>query len=220
MHKIDTFGNLNGEFTDGNDYGLPPTIVDAAWLNMVQGELRSILDYAGIAPVKNDNDQVLQAIIALIAGVVGTGGGSVPTTRAVTGGGLVSGGGALAADLNLSVIAATIAEVTAQLRNDVAVTPASLAGLASITRVGASAIIRFGPAMLQVTYATPNADSTLNVSWPTAFPNECLGAWLNGGFASVAAKDNTFVSGYGQTVATIYNAENVAVSCQLFGIGL
>ncbi len=47
----------------------------------------------------------------------------------ITGGGLVNGGGDLSDDRQLSVAAATVAEVQAEARADVVVTPAGLAGL-------------------------------------------------------------------------------------------
>lgn len=52
-----------GWFTNGNPgTGAPPTIVGADFLNGVQGEFINLLGGAGIAPNKNNNTQVLQAI--------------------------------------------------------------------------------------------------------------------------------------------------------------
>ncbi|WP_175795976.1 hypothetical protein [Burkholderia anthina] len=55
-----------GYFTGGNPAtGQSATIVDADWLNMIQGELLSIVSAAGITPSKSTYNQVLQAIRAL-----------------------------------------------------------------------------------------------------------------------------------------------------------
>ena len=49
-----------------------------------------------------------------------------PTTRNLTAAGLVTGGGDLSANRTFTVTAATLAEANARVRNDVAITPASL----------------------------------------------------------------------------------------------
>lgn len=220
MHRNDQPGNINGLYVSGSPQnGQRATRVGPDALNALQEEIVNVITFAGLALNKPDNTQLRQAIVALIAGVVGTGGGSVPTTRTVTGGGLVSGGGPLAANLTLSVLAATIAEVTAQTRTDVAVTPASLAGLVSLQIVGSNSILRVGPAIIQTIRTSISADSSLNVSLPTAFPNACLGAFVNGGSPNIAARDNTFVSGDGTSVISLYNAENTALSVNVVAFG-
>jgi hypothetical protein len=75
----------------------------------------------------SDNTKALTAaslasILALIAA-------ATPSTRTITGTGLATGGGSLAADRTIAVTAATAAEIAAGTRGDVAVTPAGLAGL-------------------------------------------------------------------------------------------
>lgn len=73
MHRIDVpSATADHQFTEGSVAGgVPATTVSAAWLNDMQEELISILAAAGIAPVKGDQDQVLQAILALIAAQAG-----------------------------------------------------------------------------------------------------------------------------------------------------
>lgn len=128
MHRIDTQGNVNNGFTDGNPQsGQEATIIDDDWLNAVQNEIINVILAANIDLVKGENTQLREAIIALIGGVVGSGDGSVPTTRRVNTVGLLSGGGALAADLNISLNAASAAEIADGTRNDVAVTPLGIA---------------------------------------------------------------------------------------------
>ena len=52
----------------------PGTVVTGEWLNMIQGEMMSVLDAAGIVPAKDDDSQLLQAIRRIVAGIVPTGG--------------------------------------------------------------------------------------------------------------------------------------------------
>ncbi|HDR9510655.1 TPA: hypothetical protein QDC03_005830 [Burkholderia cepacia] len=62
-----------GFFTGGNPAtGLPATILDADWLNMVQEELMSILAAAGISPSKTTYSQVLAAIQQLTGTTIST----------------------------------------------------------------------------------------------------------------------------------------------------
>lgn len=51
----------------------PGTVVTGEWLNMIQGEVLSVLDAAGVVPDKADDSQLLQAIRKIVAGVVPTG---------------------------------------------------------------------------------------------------------------------------------------------------
>lgn len=220
MHRVDTDGALLAKFSNGNPAsGQAATVVDADWLNAVQEAIVDVIAFAGIGLVKGDDTQLRDAIVALIAGVVGTGGGSVPTTRQVNGGGLITGGGALAADLVLSLAAATLPEAIAQIRNDVAVTPAGLAGLISISVAGGSAIIRIGPAIIQLFRATVSANASTILTLPTTFPTASLGAFCNGGRTTTSAQDNTFVSGEGLSNVSIWNGEDIAVSVNILAIG-
>lgn len=221
MHRIDTDGALLERFSNGNPAsGQAATVVDADWLNAVQEGIIDVITFAGIALAKGDDTQLRDAIVALIAGVVGTGGGSVPTTRQVNGGGLITGGGALAADLVLSLAAATVPEVIAQIRNDVAVTPAGLAGLVSVSVSGSSVVLQLGPCILQIFKATVNGNSTLNAALPTTFPTQCFGAWVNGGKVDYATSHNgPFSSGEGTTIVTIVNGIDDPISCTIIALG-
>ena len=65
MHKINT---PDGLFHDGDpSSGALGTIVTAAWLNTLQGELVSVLAAAGIKLDEGKNDQLLQAIGKLVS---------------------------------------------------------------------------------------------------------------------------------------------------------
>jgi len=83
--------------------------------------LANWLEISTPSPVSSVNGHV--GVIVLTAADVG----AVPTARTINGGGLVTGGGSLAADRVLSVIAATPAEALAGAVADKALTPASLA---------------------------------------------------------------------------------------------
>lgn len=81
MHKINSYGNNAGEFTDGNPgSGIPSTVVDSAWLNSVQRELIAILTASGLTPDVSMDNQVQAAIAAQIA----AGGGGVTRAKWVT----------------------------------------------------------------------------------------------------------------------------------------
>ena len=61
-----------GYYTNGNPAtGVPATVVDAPWLNMVQDELENVLVAAGITPNEANSAQLLasiQAIVGLVPG--------------------------------------------------------------------------------------------------------------------------------------------------------
>lgn len=223
MHRVDAPGHLGNRFFDGNPQaGQEATALTADWHNAVQEELANLIEYAGIALDKNDNEQLRDAIVALIAGVVGTGGGSVPTTRNVTGAGLVTGGGPLAADLTLTVAKASAAEVLAGTNDSKAVTPLALASsfARSLAQPGYAVIPFGGGLMLQWLTGTVGANSTGILSLPTSFPTACLGAFVNGGRLDYAAQDNNpFASGYGTANVSIFNGSDTSVSVNVLAIG-
>ncbi len=221
MHRIDTSGNVDNRFHPGNPAtGQQATLVDQDWLNAVQEEIVNVILAANIPLLKGDNEQLAEAIVALIAGVVGDGSGAVPTTRQVLAGGLITGGGNLAADRTLTVTAATIAEAAAQIRNDVVVTPASLAGLISLTEIGGAWIIRIGSVIAQIFSGTVSANLTTVLTLPQAFPTEARAAFVNGGQSvSTAESNGPFVNGIGLSSVSIYNALNVSVSVNVLVFG-
>lgn len=67
MHKIDGGGVApGGLFREGNpNTGTRATTVTAAWCNAVQQEIVNVIEQAGIALSKPDNNQLTQAILAL-----------------------------------------------------------------------------------------------------------------------------------------------------------
>lgn len=60
-----------GFFTSGDPVsGVPATVVTADFMNIVQEEMVSVLEAAGIAPDKADNEQLLAAINIIVAAAV------------------------------------------------------------------------------------------------------------------------------------------------------
>jgi hypothetical protein len=86
MHQIDhataaaalpAYGpaGVPGWFSDATPGNGTPTVVTNDWLNDIQGNLMGLLTAAGIAPVKGQHNQVLNAIQSIVGGsaVVGVG---------------------------------------------------------------------------------------------------------------------------------------------------
>lgn len=226
MHRIDSNGAANGQWQAGNPaIGQRATQIPADWMNAVQEAICHVIETAGIELTKGDDTQLYDAIIALIAGVVGDGSGAVPTVRQVLTGGLATGGGDLAANRTITVPKATSGEVTAQVRDDVAVTPASLAGLVSFAWVAgglASAlVVRVGQVIIQVFdgVAQPNTTTILNL--PQTYPSNNRGAWVNGGGTSPNQQDNgPWVSGRGVSTVSVYNSIDAQTTVTVITIGV
>jgi len=176
MHRIDTPGSVDGAFSDGNPaVGQQATQLLASWFNDVQENLCTLVEEAGLVLTKGDAMQVTNAVLALIAGVVGTGGGAVPTTRLVSTTGLATGGGALAIDRTIDVPKASAPEIAAGVIDNKAITPL---GLATAVAAGLSdngyyvapggLILQWG--QLRGTYA----EGAVGVTFPIAFPTSCF----------------------------------------------
>lgn len=222
MHRIDTSGNVDNRFHPGNPAtGQQATLIDQEWLNAVQEEIVGVILAANIPLAKGTNDQLAEAIVALIAGVVGDGDGAVPTTREVlVSGGILTGGGNLAADRTIGLVAATTAETAAQIREDVVCTPASLAGLVSLTLIGGAWVIRLGEVIMQIFNATANANTTTVLTLPQAFPSQCRVAFSNGDFQNNNTAENPpFVNGLGTSSISVYSARDESTQIQLLAIG-
>jgi hypothetical protein len=223
MFRIDQPGHVANKFVTGNPQaGQQATRMGAEWPNAVQEELCHVIEFAGLVLNKLDSTQLRQAIVALIAGVVGTGGGSVPTTRNVLGAGLVTGGGPLAADLTLTVPKASAAEVLAGANDTKAVTPLGLASAfaRSLTSNGYCVIPFAGGFMLQWMSGTVTGNGTTILNLPTSFPTANFAAVCTGGNAVINAQDNSpFVSGRGVSNVSIFNAVDSSCSVDVIALG-
>ena len=67
MHNIDAAGNDSGTFRDPTPPDVQGTVVDAKWLNAVQGELVNVIEGAGITLDDEDSGQLLAAVGILAA---------------------------------------------------------------------------------------------------------------------------------------------------------
>ncbi|WP_288803831.1 hypothetical protein [uncultured Novosphingobium sp.] len=221
MHRIDSNGAVDGKWQAGNPaIGQKATQIPADWMNAIQEALCYVIETAGITLEKGDDSQLYDAIIALLEGIVGDGGGAVPTTRKVLAAGLASGGGDLVADRTITVTKASAAEVTAQTRDDVAVTPLGLAGLVGLSVSGTAWIIKIGSVVMQVFDGVAQANTTTIISLPQAYTENNRGAWANGGSSDNDAKDNgPWVNGRGLTTVSVYSSIDAARSVQILSIG-
>ncbi|MDQ0250962.1 hypothetical protein J2W22_003026 [Sphingomonas kyeonggiensis] len=105
---------------------------------------------------------------------------SALAARTITGSGLVTGGGSLAASRVLDVAIASSAEILAGVQNGKAITPAGIAGITrSLATNGYTPIL--GGAIVKWGRFTAAADNTTAVTFPLAFPNACFAAVCSGG---------------------------------------
>lgn len=172
MHAIDTAGSVAGRFSEGNPAtGQRATFVGAAWLNYVQDNLLKVLIEGSISPTKGRAADLADAIKAIIVGTVGSGGGSVPTTRTVTGGGLATGGGDLTANRVITVTKASAAEVAAGTVDDKAITPAALRDAAAISAAGCT--LPGGLVIKRGSQSGSFSEGSQYVAFAAAFPTAC-----------------------------------------------
>lgn len=70
MHRIDGPGNVNGTWvSEDAATQRPPTEITPEWLNSLQEELASFVEWAGLVLAKGDNTQLRQALVAKFAGL-------------------------------------------------------------------------------------------------------------------------------------------------------
>lgn len=66
-------GLVNGKFTDGDPAGaVPPSHDPASWANLVTDEMLNILDAFGVTPDEANNHQLIDAILANLAPILGS----------------------------------------------------------------------------------------------------------------------------------------------------
>lgn len=148
------------------------------------------------------------------------------TARIIAGGGLVTGGGDLSADRVLTVDSASPEQAIAMLADNVALTPASLAGLFSTYPAAGGRVYRLGSIKLQTKSAAVAALGTTVIDLPEPFDGT-IDAWANGGLSDGAAGNTVFVTGTSSgtidpaapATVTVYNRLNDVVSATVFAIG-
>lgn len=222
MHRVDSPGSVNGLFQNGNPVvGQQATQLLAAWFNDVQENLAKVIEDAGLELEKGNWELLRNAIVLMIAGVVGDGAGAVPTTLTITGAGLATGGGDLTTNRVITVPKASSADVAAGTRDDAAITPLSLLGGVGGRVLAATGYATFlGGVILQWTTALANANGSTNVTLPTTFPSQCVFADFAGGSALTNAQDNDpVVIGRSVSAVTVFSARDDNVSGVVFAIG-
>jgi hypothetical protein len=124
MHRIDADGHVGNMFDEG-DPGIPtpPTMVDEAWLNMVQEELVALPVDASIALVKGTNTQLRDSLRALFVRVTGAAAQTVTGIKTFTSKLIASytaggaGGGGLRGLFESDTGEGTAADYTVAVRN-------------------------------------------------------------------------------------------------------
>lgn len=194
MHRIDAAGNVAGLFTDGNPAtASAATVVDASWLNAVQEEIVAVVAAAGIGLNPSANNQMAQAIAALIATAMGAIGAATETTsgqvelatnaETITGTDTVRAThpagvkAAIQAAISALVNAApaaldTLNELAASLGNDASFAATVTAALAAKAPL-ASPALTGAP-----TAPTPTAGSNNTVVATTAFVAQAIAAFV------------------------------------------
>lgn len=226
MHRVDTAGAVNGLFQAGNPGdGTGPTLLGPDWFNDVQENIVNVILAAGLALQKGDYQQLVTAIHALDLQVLTTAEGYTDSQvgalagRTISGGGLATGGGTLAANRTITVPGASDAEVKALTEAAKVVTPAGLGALFS-GNVGASSSLTLprGLIIKTGTTAVMTGDSTGNVTaFASQFPSSCdqvfltpLGAnGINSGASrygwTVEGKDKAYFVVTNDSPATAYD---------------
>lgn len=203
MHRIDSPGSIDSQFQNGNPaVGQQATQLTADWFNDVQENIAFAIENAGLALVKGDEEQLRDAILALVAGAVGTGGGAVPTTRQVASTGLLTGGGPLATDLTLAVAKASAAEILTGTEDGKAITPLGLA-TASASTLSNNGYIRLpGGLILQWGGLTGSySEGSVAVTFPIAFPVACFRAFGVAVNQTAGLTNDVFVQRVAQTTS-------------------
>lgn len=225
MHRIDTVGNELGKFTTGNpQLGQRATRLGADWPNEVQEEIISVITHAGLVPTKGVVTQLRDAITAIATAIAtaigggGGGGGGVAPTRQVNGGGLLTGGGPLSADLTISLAKALSADIITGTLDTAAITPLQLA---TAIGDGASGFIRLpGGTILQRASGFVAGNSTAIISLPTTFASQCYWAGVQGGRDDFGQEENNpHVNGTGTSTVSVFNAVNQGVNLTVLAWG-
>ncbi|MEO6361292.1 MAG: hypothetical protein ABIO43_12095 [Sphingomicrobium sp.] len=223
MHRIDTSGNVNNRFSNGNPQaGQLATLVSAEWLNDVQENMLEVLEQAAIAPVKGAENQLYLAIVALIAagGGGGGGGGSVPITRLVNAAGIATGGGALNNDITITVAKALTADILAGTDDVKAITSLGLAAAFAGTFSGTGYAKLPGGLIFQWGAGTAAGNATTIFTLPLTFPNACLFAAVEGGSTDLNAQDNNpFVAGRGTGSISVFSARDAGTTVNWMALG-
>lgn len=106
------------DYIDGNRLsGIVGSYPPAKFFNQLQREVLAVIENAGLEPSANNLEQLYEAILALIAAGGGGGGGGgggpyVPTTRTLTAGAGLTGGGDLSANRTFNLDLSDLTAIT------------------------------------------------------------------------------------------------------------
>lgn len=213
MHRIDTPGSVSGAFSEGNPAaGQRATKVGADWLNDLQDNIFAVLDEGGVVATKGRAADLVDAIIAIVAGAVGDGSGAVPTTRVVAAAGLATGGGALSADRTITVAKATGAEVLAGTEDAKAVTPKAIKDATGAVSGGEYALLG-GVLVKRGSPRATMAAGTGYIAFTTPFPTQCRNLQLT----NINATGSAGRDAWAEIVS--YNADGFTYNVQTAGTG-
>lgn len=227
MHRIDTAGSVSGQFSDGDPAsGVRGARIGADWLNDLQANLFAVLAEGRVGGTRGRAEDLRDAIAAMVAGAVGTGDGSVPTTRTLTVQGLVRGGGTLAANRDFDVPKATAAEVDAGARDDAAITPAALAGMLAGRSFTAIGLVKGGGSLAagrqfdvtKATVAEINAGTRDDAAITPAAFAQALGGAMGAGtfrFGPLVIKWGSVQGSYGE--GAVYTGFTEAFPTECYG---
>lgn len=151
---------------------------------------------------------------------------SALTARTVTGGGLASGGGSLAANRVITVAAASIAQLLAGTASNVAITPGVLGPIVkSFNQNGYLALALGDPAnafCIQWGRFTANANGTTSVSFPVAF-SQCWSALVDGVATGGANDQDNYPSIRPNSISATgfqaFSPRDITEACAFIAIG-
>ena len=224
-----TFGNGTGNISFGDaTFLLPPATEETAGLARIATndqadagtDNRTIISpkklQRRLAALATDLGLDLTALSALITELM---------ARTITGSGLVTGGGSLAASRVLGVAAALASDVAAGVATDMAVTPAALSGLArSLATNGYAVLPGTGGLILQWGRFSALSNTTSSTLFPLTFPSECFAAIPAGGSSGGAdSQDNPPVLIEGsitQTGFSVFSADDTSAWQRYIALGV
>lgn len=233
MQRIDSSGSVNGQFTDGNPaLGQLATAVSAKFLNDLQEEICTVILENNIALSGASQSQLYNAIVNMIENAIGAidfpvpaegdpidFSGFVPVSRQIIAAGLVTGGGDLLNNRTLTVTAATPEQAQAGVLNTVALTPLSAVGAGRVLTTALN-IPLLGGGILKAGATTILGNSSKTITFPTAFPSDCVYANVAGGVTAAGAQDNNpTATGWSASAMTAFSALDGSATIRWFAIG-
>ena len=211
---------FSGEVAEGIDFG------DASFLNPPATE-----DTRGVAEIATSEETAAGKDDSRIVSPLKLAQRLSPIEQAflktITGAGLVTGGGSLAADRVLTVLAASAADVRAGTAADKAITPAALGPM--IKQMGSNGYCTVptgDPAntlLLQWGWFSAPANAATQVSFPIAFSESAWAVMVSGTSDTTTNDDENFPTAYRNSYSATgfqaFNQNDTTDACAFFAIG-